>query len=154
MSGLPPLSAEPGTPAHEWAAKTTTALDPSPSSPATQTMNPTTRQLFEEKNMRPGTTADTFGNAGALPLEDRTPSQDIPGAFPNQEELQARGQEVMQAASETASKVAQSVQDTAATYLPMAAGTVGAYLPKSVVDTVSGYIRMYFQGSSVHMLLR
>ena len=57
MSGLPPLSAEPGTPAHEWAAKTTSALEPNPGAPASTTMNPTTRQLFEEKNMRPGTTA-------------------------------------------------------------------------------------------------
>ncbi|KIP06907.1 hypothetical protein PHLGIDRAFT_128011 [Phlebiopsis gigantea 11061_1 CR5-6] len=140
MSVLPPLSAEPGTPAHEWAAKTTIALEPDRSTPIIHSMNPTTHQLFEEKNMRPGTTADAFGNAPVVPHDDRTPSQDIPGAFPNQEELQARGQEVMQTASEAASKFAQSVQNTAATYIPIAAETVGAYLPKSVVDRVSGYI--------------
>ena len=143
MSGIPPLNTEPGTPAAEWAAKTTTALDPNPSTPPTQTMNPTTRQLFEEKNLRPDTTAsELYGATPAAPVATRTPSQEIPGAYPNrQEELEARGKDVMQAATETANRVAQTVQTTAATYLPKAAETLGQYLPKGVVDTVSTYIR-------------
>lgn len=146
MAGLPPLSAEPGTPAHEWAAKTTSALDPNPDTPSVATMNPTTRQLFEEKNLRPGTTAtETFGNPPPPALD--TPGRQVPGAYPDETEMQTRGQEITQAMSQTASKaaetatsLAQSAQQAAATYFPKAAETVGAYLPKSVVDTVSSYV--------------
>jgi hypothetical protein len=169
MSGLPPLSAEPGTPADEWAAKTTSALDPNPPAPSSTTMNPTTRQLFEEKNLRPGTTATTVV-APAAPVAPtsayvqpvhvvepvsypvsqpvETPGREVPGAYPNEDELQSRGAEITQAmqstaskAAQTASSLAQSVQETAAAYLPKAAETVGQYLPKRVVDTVSSYVR-------------
>lgn len=149
MSGLPPLNAEPGTPAHEWAAKTTSALDPDPGTPTANTINPTTRQLFEEKNLRPGTTAsDTLGNPP--PPAPETPGREVPGAYPNEAELQPRGQEINQTMSQTASKaagtasdLAHSAQQAAATYIPMAAQTVGSYLPKSVVDTFSTYVRKY-----------
>ncbi|GJE89119.1 hypothetical protein PsYK624_052130 [Phanerochaete sordida] len=202
MSGLPPLSAEPGTPAHEWAAKTTSALEPSPAAPASTTMNPTTRQLFEEKNMRPGTTAtdplanptsESFAQPPSVPLAKPisdplaqpvhdplakpmseplakpvfepltspvsepftqpassaldTPGREVPGAYPDERELEPRGAEINRTMAETASTAAataggfaQSAQQAAATYLPKAAETVGAYLPKSVVDTMSSYV--------------
>lgn len=146
MSGLPPLSAEPGTPAAEWAAKTTTALEPNPGTPPTRTMNPTTRQLFEEKNLRPGTVAsDPLANPPTSTAQ-RTPSQEVPGAFPSDAvEPEARGgQEIMQNATDTANRVAQTVQETAAVYLPKAAETIGQYLPKGVVDTMSTYMRTCF----------
>ena len=172
MSGLPPLSAETGTPAHEWAAKTTSALDPNPSTPPTTTMNPTTRQLVEEKSLRPGTIEATAMDPLApatscvehvqvdrVPGESApytaisasgTPAKEVPGAYPTGQEMQSQGQEITQTMSATANKAAQtasslahSVQETAATYLPKAAETVGAYLPKSVVDTVSSYVRKW-----------
>ena len=148
MSGIPPhldtpVSAEP---AGEWAAKTTSALNPG--TPPTS-VNPTTAQLFEEKNLRPGTVQPTVEGAGftsGTALD--TPGREVPGAYPNEQELQSRGQEITQTVSETASKAAeaaggfaQTVQEAAATYLPKAAETVGQYLPKSVVDTVSTYVR-------------
>ncbi|EKM52498.1 uncharacterized protein PHACADRAFT_31008 [Phanerochaete carnosa HHB-10118-sp] len=148
MSGLPPLNAETGTPSHEWAAKTTSALDPNPVTPPAATMNPTTRQLFEEKNLRPGTTAtETLGNPPppSLPLD--TPGREVPGAYPRDGELQARGEDITQTmsqhasnATETASSFAHTAQQAAATYFPKAAEAVGAYLPKSVMDTVSSYV--------------
>ena len=107
MAGLPPLSAEPGTPAHEWAAKTTSALDPNPDTPPVAIINPTTRQLFEEKNLRPGTTAtETFGNPQPSVLD--TPGREVPGAYPDETELQSRGQEITQVMSQTASKAAET----------------------------------------------
>lgn len=153
MAGLPPLSAEPGTPAHEWAAKTTSALEPNPDAPSSTFTNPTTQQLFEEKNLRPGTIASGApGTVSSVPYAAgqglETPGREVPGAFPRDDELQDRGAEISQAmadtanrAAQTASTLAQSVQETAATYLPKAAETVGHYLPKSVVDTMSAYIR-------------
>lgn len=138
MSGIPPqVQAQLGTPATEWAVKTTTALEPEPGTPNAFSVNPTTQQLFEEKNMRPGgVVTETFTSSAVS-----TPGNEFPGAYPNEKEMRpAPGESIVNTVTETAGKVAQSVSDTAQTYLPMAAERVGQYLPKSVADTMSTYI--------------
>ncbi|THG97128.1 hypothetical protein EW026_g4811 [Hermanssonia centrifuga] len=159
MSGIPPqLDAEPGTPAREWAAKTASALDPSLTKTTTFTttskpagtvmtepvgtsMNPTTRQMFEEKNMRPGTIApETFSMSNTIPPSVTTPGYEVPGAYPSNEDTTAHGESITNTAVNTAQRVAESVSNGASTYLPAAAHTAAQYLPKSFVDSVSAYM--------------
>ncbi|KAI0696198.1 hypothetical protein BC835DRAFT_889777 [Cytidiella melzeri] len=137
MSGIPPqLDVHPGTPTGEWAVQTTSALQNEPTEPANAvSMNPTTAQLFEEKNMRPGTTAET-----SLPSAVSTPGNEFPGAYPNSQEARPVGAEITSAVTDTARSVAQSVTETAQVYVPAAAGMIGQYLPKSMADKMSEYI--------------
>lgn len=117
--------------------KTTSALDTQPATTANAaSMNPTTAQLFEEKNMRPGTTAET-----SLPSALSTPGQEFPGAFPNKEEARPVGSEITETVTSTASRVAQSVTETAQAYVPAAATSIGQYLPQSVTNMMADYIR-------------
>ena len=150
MSGIPPqLDVHPGTPTGEWAVKTTSALQPEPAATANgASTNPTTAQLFEEKNMRPGTTAET-GLASAV----STPGHEFPGAFPNKQEAKPVGSEITDSVTETANRVAQTVTETAQAYVPAAAETIGQYLPKSVADKMSEYIRKYIELCSRHIML-
>lgn len=141
MSAIPPrLEAEPGTPAREWAVKNTSAFDTQPP-PAVEanasTMNPTTAQLFEQKNMRPGTVAEETVNT--QPSAVSTPGNEFPGAYPHKQDAKPAGSEITAAVTDTASKIAQTVSQTAQTYGPMAAETITQYLPKSVADKVSEY---------------
>jgi len=122
-------------------------------------MNPTTQELFDEKNLRPGT-VNTSAAAASAPsdtyadptthsiLESKglsaadpqsatsTPGHELPGAFPNKQELKPTGESITGTASNVVQAVTETVSNTAAAYLPAAA----QYLPKSVVDTVSSYI--------------
>ncbi len=142
MSGIPPqLDVHPGTPTGEWAVKTTSALQPQPAATANAaTTNPTTAQLFEEKNMRPGTVAEsTFAPTSASVVS--TPGQEFPGAYPNKQEAKPVGSEIAETVTGTANSFAQSVSETAQTYVPAAAEMIGQYLPKSVTDKMSEYIR-------------
>ena len=140
MSGIPPqLDVEPGTPTGEWAVKTSSALQPEPAETANATStNPTTAQLFEAKNMRPGTTTETSMASAAS-----TPGNEFPGAFPHKQEAKPVGSEITDTVTETANKVAQTVAQTAQVYVPAAAEKIGQYLPKSVADKMSEYIRAY-----------
>lgn len=150
MSGIPPqLDVHPGTPTGEWAVKTTSALQTEPAATANAaSTNPTTAQLFEEKNMRPGTVAET--SLPTAPLAESslysavsTPGYEVPGAYPNKQETRPVGAEITETVTDAASRVAQTVTETAQIYVPSAAEKIGQYLPKSVADMMSDYIRAF-----------
>ncbi|EMD31258.1 hypothetical protein CERSUDRAFT_100603 [Gelatoporia subvermispora B] len=94
MSGIPPqVSADPGTPAHEWAQSTTTAAfarpDPAPGfagADRAQPTNPTTADLASK---HAGTASGPLvppplfaGQQSQSWSTASTPGGDIPGAFP------------------------------------------------------------------------
>lgn len=147
MAGIPPqLPLKPVTPSSEWAATTTSALKPDGGTSNATSMNPTTRQLFDEKNIRPGTTAAETFSKPMVAGGSTTPGREVPGAYPatpgdETKDFQTRGQELSSQAADAANSVAQSVQGAAATYLPMAAESVGQYLPKGMADALAFYMR-------------
>lgn len=147
MAGIPPqLPLKPVTPSSEWAATTTSALKPDAETSNVASINPTTRQLFEEKNMRPGSTATETFSSPLVTVGSSTPGREVPGAYPatpgdETKDFQTKGQQLTSQAADAAVSVAHTVQGAAATYLPMAAETVGQYLPKGMADTLASYIR-------------
>ncbi|KAI0328799.1 hypothetical protein GY45DRAFT_1325785 [Cubamyces sp. BRFM 1775] len=144
MSGIPPQldTAQPGTPAGEWARSTTTAAfartEPAPAVPTTTTstsVEPTSAGVsisaandaqkppFDPKtyNVTPGTP----GVPGAYPV---TPGEQ--SAAPNIPISADNVKETAQSAAETATKLAQSAAETAAQYVPTGVfDTVSSYLP-------------------------
>ncbi|KAL4244049.1 hypothetical protein ABKN59_010553 [Abortiporus biennis] len=149
MSGIPPVipsdTTKEGlsTPAHEWASKTTSALDPGSGSSGTAgTLNPTTEELQSSHGHTHTTTLPPTSNEGASqpPILTQnltssstasTPGVNIPGAF--REDKDAQGHVNI---AGTASSISQTVQATA----QKAGETAAQYLPKSVVDTVAQYM--------------
>jgi len=156
MSGIPPkipsdITQEGlSTPAHEWASKTTAALDPETTNTSGQ-MNPTTERMLKESSRKtegvaaPSTSVARTGTGTSptqtfgLPQSNvSTPGVEVPGAYHEDHSLAtgagAGGGGHMNL-SDTANKVSQSVQ--------RAGETAAQYFPKSVRDTVSHYIREY-----------
>lgn len=124
---IPPVVTETGlhTPSQEWADKATTALRDPDTTGTADSVNPTTHQLLSSTS------------ASAPPPVVRAPSGDprVPGAFQSDDqEHHSTGMDMLK---EKMSDAATSVGETAKQYLPQAA----QYLPKSVVDTVQGYLR-------------
>ncbi|TCD70307.1 hypothetical protein EIP91_003936 [Steccherinum ochraceum] len=123
---IPPVATEQGlhTPSQEWADKTTTALRDPATTGTANSMNPTTQQVLSSTS------------ASVPPPTARAPSGDprVPGAFQSDDlDHQTTGMDMLK---EKVSDAATSVGETAKQYLPQAA----QYLPKSVVETVQGYL--------------
>ncbi|CAL1697557.1 unnamed protein product [Somion occarium] len=112
MTGIPPTipqdTTQPHTPAHEWASKTTSMLDPDTTNTASS-MNPTTKDMLELEHPPPAQATLSGSSAASTP--------GFPGAYHEDRE------------EKSVQDAAQSVGETAA-----------QYLPKSVVDTVAGYM--------------
>ena len=148
MSGIPPnipastTSEGLHTPASEWASKTTSALNPETTNTA-QSMNPTTEELMS-KNPKYQHPERNLPGVGATSSNVSTPG--IPGAY-HEDKNVARDQHF--SLSDTATKVSQTVQTTA-----QKAGEAAAqYLPQSVVDTVSAYMRESMSHSSLSLVV-
>ncbi|CAL1697560.1 unnamed protein product [Somion occarium] len=116
MTGIPPTipqdTTQPHTPAHEWASKTTSMLDPDTTNTASS-MNPTTKDMLELEHPPPAQATLSGSSAASTP--------GFPGAYHEDRE------------EKSVQDAAQSVGETAA-----------QYLPKSVVDTVAGYMHHSF----------
>ena len=115
MSGIPPhIDTDTGTPSGEWAKSTTTTA-------------------FARSDPAPGTSTDAPKERPTDP-KPGVSDEDVPGAYP--------------AGAEAHSSHHVSVKDSAVhaaevsyAYAASAASTAASYLPKSVVDTVSSYMR-------------
>lgn len=92
MTGLPPtINPNTGSPAGEWATNTTSALNPTTTTTNVETdgtnsnsMNPTTAQLFAQQQIRPAT-----GAAAEPASSTSTPGYELPGAFPRDNDGQS-----------------------------------------------------------------
>ena len=147
MSGIPHTipkdTTQPGlgTPADEWASKTTSMLEPHTTN-VVSLINSTSRHSSDEtfNQDHPNSEAQsTFVNSSVV----STPGVQLPGAYHPGPEEQTGSLDYKDAAnkvSESIQQAAQSVGTTAASYLPAAA----QYLPTSVVETVANYIREWF----------
>ncbi|CAL1697562.1 unnamed protein product [Somion occarium] len=129
MTGIPPTipqdTTQPHTPAHEWASKTTSMLDPDTTNTASS-MNPTTKDMLELEHPPPAQATLSGSSAASTP--------GFPGAYHEDREEKAGVGNVD--LRETAHRMSQSVQDAAQSV----GETAAQYLPKSVVDTVAGYM--------------
>lgn len=127
MSGLPPtLSAETGTPAHEWAQSTTTAA-------------------FAREDAAPAVDSSVPPGVQKAASTVSTPGPDIPGAYPGEWHSAIN----TQAITDAAKSAMNTVTTTAQQYLPAAqetaaqAATLATAAASQATQAASSYLSAY-----------
>lgn len=132
MSGIPPqLDTTVGTPSQEWARSTTTAAF-ARTEPAPAVDNPTLGKIEPTTG---GMSISSSADAQKGPFDPHMVDADVPGAYP------LTPGDHNPAAQTTATEMAQNAAAQASSFVQSAANAAAQYIPQSVVDSVSAYMR-------------